>query len=98
MPTPTRVERSLHRDPREVLVPALRRLEAFDLGRHRPRVQIVHDEGPRRFVDDDGMSLSQQLDLLLGIETLLRLREQALDPRVSVMAPVNAVRREACFA
>src|SRR5271165_4526052 len=53
---------------------------------------------PRRLVDDDGMSLSQQLDLLLGIETLLRLREQALDPRVGVMAPVDAVWREACFA
>ena len=32
----------------------------------------MDDEGPCGLVDDNGMGLHQQLDLLLGIETLLR--------------------------
>ena len=45
----------------EVLVPALRRLKALDLGRHYPRIQIVHDKRPRRLVEGDGMGLSRFL-------------------------------------
>src|SRR5258708_6061509 len=37
-----------HADPCQILKPALRLDEALDLGRHRPRVEVVHDEDHHR--------------------------------------------------
>ena len=69
-------KKSAHRDLREVLRPALRRLEPRYLPVHRARIEIVHDEQPRRLVNDNRMSLLQQPGLFVGAECRLRLAHQ----------------------
>src|SRR5487761_1325207 len=54
----------LDRDVGEILVPALRRHKPLHLWRQGARIEVVHDEQPRRVVDNAAMRLGQQLALL----------------------------------
>ena len=56
--------------------------------RHRPRVEVVHDEQPRRLIDHLGMRFGQQPGLLRRIETRLRLLQFGGNFGVIKMAPV----------
>jgi hypothetical protein len=73
---------------------ALHRHESLHLLRHRPRVQIMHDEQPRRLVDDSGMRRGQQLRLLRRVETRLRLLQLSRNLGIIPMPPIVVDRRK----
>ena len=79
---------SLHVDDREVLEPALRADEALDLLGHRPRVAVVHDEGPGRLIDD---YFVRALRILEDLGLVIRVLD-AVDQLVELLVfPVRSV-------
>src|SRR6266567_3492152 len=79
---------SVDADAGEVLRPALRRLEAFDLRRHRSGIEIVHDPNPGRLVDDKAVRLGEDLVPGRWIESFLRAYQEIVEPRIGPMAPI----------
>src|SRR5262245_12398181 len=81
-------------DGGEVHEPGLRRHEAFDLRRERPRVQVVDNEDPRRVVDDDLVQLRQDLALAADVEGLRSLVQKPVHLGVDVRHRVHRDRHD----
>src|SRR4029450_10203690 len=78
----------------QVHEPGLRRHEALDLRRERPRVQGVDNEDPRRVVDDDLVQLRQDLALAADVEGLRSLVQKPVHLGVDVRHRVQRDRHD----
>ena len=95
-------DRSLHepsarrlwfdRHRRQVLKPALRLHEALHLGRHRPRVEVVHDKDHHRLAAFELVQLGQQLEPLFVVELVEDLADQRLGLGAFVVPPIRSRR------
>src|SRR5258708_39415832 len=72
----------------QVLEPALGLHVAFDLGRHRPRVQVVADPDIRGIVDEHRVRLREQPRLLRRVEGAEQRVEGLVELGLAIEPPI----------
>src|SRR3954452_12659341 len=80
-------------DARQILEPTLRLYETLHLGRHRPRIEVMHDENHHRLLALELVQLGQQRQPFLAVEFVEDLVDQRLGFRALEMAPIRALWR-----
>src|SRR5712672_1103413 len=79
-------------DPGQILEPALCLHEPLHLGRHRPRIEVVHDKDHDRLAPLELVQLAEQRQPLLAVELVEDAADQILAFGAFEMAPIRARR------